>query len=125
MTMKRALPLFTLGASAGLSACVGAPVGGMQSAATAEVFSLTRDGHTYSARVQPGQPGRALTADGAVATSGMTVVVSGDSLALGMDQGRLAKSLSVEACTQAGGRPNAAALGRYAAGQWQFAGACA
>ena len=120
-------PFLSLGVmAAGLSACVATqpsgPVGpGAGASAQSGSFTLTHAGADYPAQVMPGPAGHALTRAGAQAVAGQTVRVG----ALRFDQGRVAKDVAAQACTQAKGRFQPQAVGRFEAGAWLFEGGCA
>jgi hypothetical protein len=80
---------------------------------------------SFVAEVQPGNAGLIITKQGATAVTGLTVRVTRQGTALGVDDGKPAKAAAVVACTQAGGRFNEQAVGRVVGlGVWAFEGAC-
>ena len=115
-------PLISLGVVAGLSACAAAPVpqrGPEPTVGPSQTVSYR--GTAFQTKLLPGRPGKALTAQGAVAVPGLSVAVA----PFGMDQGQMAKDVARIACERAEGRFNARALGRFVAGAWIFEGGCA
>jgi hypothetical protein len=122
MSKGAIMSLIGLGA---LSACAAPQVDGSTGATASAPLSM--DGVAFVADIGLGPAGEMLTAAGAVPTSGRAIRVHrDDGVALTESDGRLAKQAAVEACDLAGGRFNAAALGRYdGSGAWIFNGSCA
>lgn len=108
----------------GLTAC--APVARGPVSAMQGPVAVSLDGRSFAATIQPGPRGTTLTRQGAVGVAGSQIAVTRAGSALRMDEGAVAKRAARQACADAGGRFNAAAIGRYqAAGVWAFPGGCA
>ena len=108
------------------AACVPAQREPVPLGATPGVQTVRLDGQGFAVSVAPGGAGTAFTRAGAVRVPGQTVAVTRPGAPLGQSDGAAAKRAAYAGCRQAGGQPNAGALGRYAGqGQWSFAGGCA
>lgn len=110
-----------------LSACAAPPGGGGGGDVRPAAVPVTVEGAGFAADLRPGPAGERLTSDGAVPTRGLAVAVRREGgAALDYSEGRIAKAAAEAACRSAGGRFDAAAIGRYSgAGTWTFNGACA
>ncbi|MEI4486546.1 hypothetical protein V8J36_10120 [Frigidibacter sp. MR17.14] len=82
-------------------------------------------GESFHAGVTRGPAGLRFTGAGAQAVSGEMVSVTRAGGAMRYDEGKAAKDVARLACEGAGRRYDATAQGRFVAGSWQFAGACA
>jgi len=119
MMMRGALILS--GVVAGLAACAPVSDRAPQTPAPSGAFGVAYQGITYQAMVGPGAPGRMFTRSGAQPVAGQVVSVG----PFGMAEGKRAKDVAALACTQANGRFQPQAVGRFARGAWIFEGGCA
>lgn len=124
MSGGASLSALGLAALLALGACAPGPMG-PGGGAKAGVQNFGHEGASFSASLAPGQAAVIISKDGARSAKGLSVSVSRSGEGLGPDSGRLAKVVAEKACTAAGGRFNAMAIGRYGkAGLWIFDGAC-
>ena len=126
MPRLRALAGLSLLAVAGCAAQPG-PGGISAASGTTAPHALVLGGRSLQVSLHPGAAGRSLGADGVRRLSGQTVRVIATDGTLANDQGALAKKAARAGCQQAGGRFNAAAIGRFErqGDAWLFDGGCA
>lgn len=117
--MRRLIPLL-LALAGCVAAAPDAPAVGLSNA------PVMVDGQTFMVAIGPMGLGREPGQGGLTPVAGRAARVQGTDAALGQSDGLIAKRAATVACSDAGGRLNDRALGRYdGAGGWIFDGVCA
>ncbi len=93
-----------------LSAC-GAPASRPMPLAMSGPVAVTLNGKSYVADLEP-------------VTNGARLTVTRDAMQFGYDQGREAKAVAEQFCTNRGTRIDPRALGAFSGGAWVFDGGC-